>query len=140
MKNWASIQLGAAEPGQIAPRRYRDKGAPFEMACAIQERMGKRVSVERWLRFAERMTPSHDGGTRSVAVLTQAMKVSAASVKGSRVVLIDDVKTTGAHCKASALRLRAHDIEVETAIVAATTVWAQVADPFRMEPEDIDAD
>lgn len=118
---------------------YRDVGAPYRMACAIQERMGRGVKVERWLRFVEKMTPSHDGGTRNVGVLADTMRVSAATVKGSQIVLVDDVKTTGAHCKAAAQRLRSHGMIVEKVIVAATTVWQQHPTPFDLSPEDIES-
>lgn len=119
---------------------YRLGGAPFDMANAAQARMGRLVKVERWLRFAEKMTPSHDGGTRSVSVLMDGMRVAQADRTGAHVVLVDDVKTTGAHCKACAKKLRAHGTSVEIAIVAASTVWDRHPSPFKLEPEDIEED
>ncbi|WP_140636170.1 hypothetical protein [Methylibium rhizosphaerae] len=145
---WAAKRLRSLNLGRVVLvpvpssdcTSYRHVGPPYEMAAAIQSRMGRSAKVERWLRFAEEMTPSHKGGTRSVETLVQALKVAASHVKRSRVVLVDDVKTTGAHLKASAKRLRELDILVETAIVGATTVWDRHPTPFDIEPEDLGDD
>lgn len=145
---WAERLLGSLDLGRIvlvpipssSCTSYRHGGAPFDMANAIQARMGRQVKVERWLRFVEEMTPSHDGGTRSVDVLMDAMRVARAEMSGAQVVLVDDVKTTGAHCKASARKLRAFGANVEMAVVAASTVWARHPHPFNVASEDIEED
>lgn len=145
---WAARRLATLNIGRFvlvpvpssSSISYNSRGAPFDMACAIQQRMGRGVKVERWLRFAEKMIPSHDGGSRDVRVLAASMKVAAACEHGIRVVLVDDVKTTGSHCKASAQRLRACDMNVETVVVAATTVWEQQRNPFLMDPEDLEGE
>lgn len=118
---------------------YRAVSAPFEMASVIHARLGRTTSVERWLRFHRPMTKSHEGGTRRVDVLKENLRVSSQIVRETTIVLVDDVKTTGAHIKACAGKLRDAGVSVQVCLVAAATVWKQVPDPFAIAPEDLEA-
>lgn len=111
--------------------------APRRMANALAAQLGGGWQVENWLRFGQVLQKSSEGGTRSRSII-QAALIPSASVAPVRVVLLDDVKTTGAHLRACANVLRAAGATVETALVAATTVWDQVAEPWHMEPEELE--
>jgi predicted amidophosphoribosyltransferase len=108
------------------------------MARAIKARMNGAPAVGRWLRFAEPMLQSHAGGTRNKATLEDAMRCSPAATE-CRVVLVDDVKTTGGHLRACASVLRKAGATVETVVVAASTVWEQHPDPLNVDPVDLEA-
>ncbi|MBZ2206536.1 ComF family protein [Massilia soli] len=113
--------------------------APQRMARALRT-IGQRdeISVEPWLRFRHAMpSASSDGGTRNVNVLRDSLVVSSA-VKRKKVVLIDDVKTTGSHLRACAQVLRENGVEVKTVLVAASTVWEQHPHPLGLDPEDLE--
>lgn len=111
---------------------------PYTMANALQAIVGNHVRVERWLCFAQSMTPSHAGGTRDSNTLASAMRVAPASRGESHVILVDDVMTTGGHLKACASVLRDRGVCVDAAIVAARTVWAPHETPLQIAVEDLD--
>jgi hypothetical protein len=112
--------------------------APMQMATSVQALLGRPCRVEPWLRFQQVMTKSSEGGTRNPVTLRQAL-VASDDVAACEVVLVDDVKTTGAHLKACARVLREHGASVSTALVAAATVWAPAPRPWVIDPEDIEA-
>jgi len=95
------------------------------------------ATVEPWLCFAEPQPRSHEGVGRNQAVLRTALRCFERFLTG-RVILIDDVKTTGAHMLACAETLRERGAEVSTALVAGKTVWSQVENPYVVEPEDLE--
>ncbi len=112
---------------------------PYAMANALQAIVGNRVRVERWLCFAQPMTPSHAGGTRDSNILASAMRAAPTCRGDSRVILVDDVMTTGGHLKACASVLRARGVSVDAAIVAARTVWAPHETPLQIAVDDLDS-
>lgn len=116
---------------------FTDVTTPVKMARAVRRQLPE-SAVGRWLRFAEPMTQSHAGGTRNIDVLKDKLRRSPATLE-TRIVLVDDVKTTGAHLRACASVLRDAGATVETVIVAATTVWKQYPTPLRLDPEDLEA-
>ena len=144
---WAARRLLSLKLGRIALvpvpssscTSYRSDTTPCAMARAIQERLGRTASVQQWLRFVEKMPKSHEGGTRRVEVLEKQLRVSSKMAAPATVVLIDDVKTTGAHMKACARKLREFGAVADVAVVAASTVWDQVPDPWSLDPDDLEA-
>ena len=76
------------------------------------------------LRWKTIMTPSSQGGTRDPQELYDNLVVTKEPPKGS-LVLIDDVRTTGAHLLAAAGRLAEKGARVPLAVCAARTVWNQ---------------
>lgn len=117
---------------------YTSDSTPMRMARETQQRLGDPAQVRSWLRFTESMTKSRNGGTRNFDVLFDKLRVSRAAQDGARAVLVDDVKTTGAHLRACAARLREYGVRVDTVVVAAATVWDQVPNPLSVAPVDLE--
>lgn len=142
---WAAERLAALNLGSVvlvpvpssSCTGYSVQTCPLAMAQAIQARMRDVVTIGPWLRFAEPQPRSHEGGSRNQAVIRAALRCSE-RFRAGRIVLIDDVKTTGAHMLACTEKLREHGAEVSTALVAGKTVWAQVENPYAVEPEDLE--
>lgn len=118
---------------------YHDVTTPVRMAQTVLEKVGSQTSIGQWLRFCEVMPKAHEGGTRNRTVIEEKLRVSR-NVAASQIVLIDDVKTTGAHLKACANVLRNVGAIVNHVIVAASTSWTPHPTPLQIAPEDLEAD
>lgn len=74
------------------------------------------------LHWAEVLPKAAEGGERDPDVLYSRLRVLAPH-PSSRIILVDDVVTTGGHLLASARALRYFGHTVDHAIAAAQTVW-----------------
>lgn len=79
------------------------------------------------------------GGPRDVRTLYDNLRV-ATGQPPSRIILIDDVVTTGGHAIACARRLRTFGHTVEHCIAVAQTVWTHPQSMWAIPPRDIEAD
>lgn len=120
---------------------FGNAGAALEMARWTHQ-IGRQTMpdlvVSSWLRFAQPMlSASSEGGTRNQAEIQAALRVSP-DVQPCQAVLVDDVKTTGAHLRACAERLRQSGVSVSHVLVAASTSWTQHPTPLNVASEDIE--
>jgi adenine/guanine phosphoribosyltransferase-like PRPP-binding protein len=77
-----------------------------------------------------------EGGTRDGATLYEYL-VATGDVRGHRVVLVDDMLTSGGHLRACAARLRTAGAEPVFAVCAGRADQSQVADPFAVRHHEI---
>jgi predicted amidophosphoribosyltransferase len=106
------------------------------LAKALLVQLGEGEVWDR-LRWKTSMTPSSQGGTRDPQELYDNLVVTKEPPKGS-LVLIDDVRTTGAHLLAAAARLVEKGARVPSAVCAARTVWNQDQEPFSILEEQLE--
>ena len=90
------------------------------LAEAIRRTARIPTEVSDCLRWARPQIPSHHGGTRDCARLFRDL-VLVRRPSGQRVVLIDDVVTTGAHLAAAAAVLQKEGCECREAVCVART-------------------
>lgn len=90
------------------------------LADAVRRTARVETRVSDCLRWACPRVPSHHGGTRDSARLFRDL-VLVGRPSGRRVVLIDDVVTTGAHLAAAAARLQIEGYDCHEAICVART-------------------
>lgn len=141
-QRWRSLGAAQASVVPLPSSSCTDFAAvttPTRLAAGLVTLSGGTLLLARWLRFSRPMPKSHQGGGRSESVLRAAMELSPA-LRPSNVILVDDVKTTGAHLRAAASLLREAGCTVNVAFCAATSVWSQVAKPWELAPEDLEAD
>jgi hypothetical protein len=104
------------------------------LAQAIAARVGN-ANVWDGLRWTMVMLPSSRGGTRDPQVLYDNLMVTK-EVPAGRIVLIDDVRTTGAHFLAGLARLRERGATCPLALCAARRVNVQEQSPFSILEEE----
>lgn len=81
--------------------------------------------------------PSSQGGTRDPQELYDNLVVTEEIPNGG-IVLIDDVRTTGAHLRAAAAKLAQKGGRVSMAVCAARTVLNQDQNPFSIMEEALE--
>jgi predicted amidophosphoribosyltransferase len=94
------------------------------------------ATVSDILRWKEVMIPSSRGGTRNPQILYENL-VLTTRPPTTQVILIDDVRTTGAHLIATAAKLAEAGTPSSLAICAARTVLNQNEAPFSLLEENL---
>lgn len=109
----------------------------LQIAAAVGQAFGGDARVLPVLRFQEAMEKSHLGGTRSQTAMIANMHV----LRGApgRAVLVDDMTTTGSHLRAARTVLENAGYQVEHTVVGARCDADQLANPFVVQSEDLDA-
>lgn len=98
----------ALVPVPLARARLRERG--FNQAELIADRLGAALDVPvrgRWLMRVRDTAPQTDLAAAERMTNVEGAFVASSSVAGRHVVLVDDVFTTGATCRACARALRA---------------------------------
>lgn len=142
---WATTALRNLKLGKVtlvpvpssSQTAYGQITCPVRMADAITTLDPKLASVGHFLCHKTAQTQAHRGGSRNQATIEAALACTVTD-KSRPVVLIDDVKTTGAHLLAAAHVLRQKGLKVEHALVAGRAVWEAVPNPYQVTPEDLE--
>lgn len=128
------------------PGRNAVETGPVEMATRTLAEHARReqdgVFVLDVLRWDMPMPSSRAGGSRDPGYLLGHLRCTApGAVAGRRIVVLDDVMTTGGHIRAAARLLRDHGATVDLALVAGRSSQSEdIEDAFRVPPELLDDD
>lgn len=109
------------------------KGAALAEAIKVRS---PGFTVVDALHWREAKGKAAEGGTRDAAVLQANLSVKEGPP--SRIVLVDDVATSGGHLLACARALRAQGHTVEHALCVAQTVWTHPPDMWAIEARDLE--
>ena len=104
------------------------------LAQALADRIGG-AHVWDGLRWATVMMPSSQGGTRDPQVLYDNLVVTG-QLPSTQVILVDDVRTTGAHFVAALAKLARGGVACSLALCAARRVDTQEDAPFSVREEE----
>lgn len=94
------------------------------------------VHVLDCLRWEKAMQSARKGGSRNPQEIYDNLVITT-KVDRKRIILVDDVRTTGAHLQAAAAKVHSEGGKCQTAVCAGRTVWAQEDEPFSMVKEEL---
>ena len=120
--------LGGGADAVLVPVPSKDgvSGAPtyrtLEMTREALKNTGLLGRVLDGLRWKQKLTKAHEGGSRSPRLLAPLLSANA-SLKGKKVILVDDLITTGSSLLAAADVLKAAGATVLGAVVCGKTIY-----------------
>lgn len=106
------------------------------LTAAVKQR-SPNITVVEGLWWKAQLPKAAQGGTRDSSVLEANLNVL--DGPPSRVVLVDDVVSSGGHLRACARALRAKGHSVEHALCAAQTVNNHPENMWKIDPRDLEA-
>jgi hypothetical protein len=107
-----------------------DEFTAGDLAGRVAANLGV-IAVPDALHWDSLLLRAHEGGSRDPTFLFEHL-VCRYDFRGHRIVLVDDVYTTGGHAKASIGRLREEGGDVCLIACAGRTTWDQHERPFRV--------
>lgn len=119
--------VDALVPVPLAPDRERERG--FNQAALLAARMAPRLGAPvraRWLARVRATSPQSELTAAERRANVSAAFRAHASVEGLRVVVIDDILTTGATAAECARALRARGAREVGVLTVARVLWAAV--------------
>lgn len=144
---WAAARLGELGLGEVTlmpipSSSHTDPSADFtakRMCEAINEFARPNFPIAPSLTQITAVTGSSKGGSRKFTDIRDNLHCHG-GVAGQRLILIDDVATSGNHLKACATILRDAGATVDHAICAGRTIWERPADMWDVPVENVDWD
>jgi ComF family protein len=126
--------VDAIVPVPLHPARQAERG--FNQAELLARACGRRWGVPVWPRVLRRVRPTRpqtelDGAARRANVRGAFAAPRPAAIAGRRLVLVDDVLTTGATLGAAATALRASGAALVGALVLARVTGRGLDGPLR---------
>jgi hypothetical protein len=106
------------------------------LALAVQARV-PRMKIVDVFRFKTPMPKSHETNMRDPATLFSSLEVVSLPPLDGRVIILDDVCTSGAHIAAATAHLKAHNVSDVVAICAARTNYNNQDVAIKWQAEEL---
>jgi len=111
----------------------------LRLAKAVCEQVGGETKVVDCLRWKKDLgSASKEGGPRDPETLYKNLAPIEGLPRGSRVVLVDDVMTSGGHLRACAAKLRQAGATVVIALCGGRTTYSQDQEAFATSEENLE--